>query len=144
MTTSKILVGVDGSEHSARAVRWCADHAAALGAEVIAVHVIDLPVYLGPGEPAMPIPPLTPEQRQELQDLAARDWCKPLADAGVAYRVILVDGSPAFALIRLAQDEGAELVVAGRRGIGGFAELLMGSTTHQLSHHLDRPLIIIP
>jgi nucleotide-binding universal stress UspA family protein len=47
-------------------------------------------------------------------------------------------------LIEIARTEGAELVVTGRRGRGGFAELLLGSTSHQLTHHVDRPLVIVP
>jgi nucleotide-binding universal stress UspA family protein len=142
MSSSKIIVGVDGSEHSIRAVQWCAAHAAELDAEVVAVHVIDIPVYLSDSE--LPIPPLSAAQREELHDLVTRDWCKPLADAGVAYRVVLEDGSPSVALMRAAQTENAELVVTGRRGRGGFAELVLGSTSNQLMHHLDRPLVLVP
>jgi nucleotide-binding universal stress UspA family protein len=142
MSSSKIIVGVDGSEHSIRAVRWCAAHAAELDAEVVAVHVIDTPVYLSDSE--LPIPPLSAAQREELNDLVTRDWCKPLADAGVPYRVVLGDGSPSVALMRAAQTENAELVVTGRRGRGGFAELVLGSTSNQLMHHLDRPLVLVP
>jgi nucleotide-binding universal stress UspA family protein len=142
MSSSKIIVGVDGSEHSIRAVQWCAAHAAELDAEVIAVHVIDTLVYLRNSE--LPIPPLLPQQREELHDLVTRDWCKPLADAGVSYRVTVMDGRPSVALMRAAQTENAELVVTGRRGRGGFAELLLGSTSHELTHHLDRPLVIVP
>ena len=142
MTSSKIIVGVDGSEYSARAVQWCAAHAAALDAQVVAVHVFDAPVYLDNN--GVPIPPMSPEQRERLHDLVAHDWCKALADAGVSYRVELKDGSPTVALMRAAETEDAALVVTGRRGRGGFAELLLGSTSHQLSHHLDRPLVIVP
>src|SRR4051794_533829 len=46
MTTRRIVVGVDGSDHSLRAVKWCAEYAQLLDAEVIAVHAIDMPVYL--------------------------------------------------------------------------------------------------
>jgi nucleotide-binding universal stress UspA family protein len=143
MSSSKIIVGVDGSEHSIRAVQWCAAHAAEFDAEVIAVHVINSPVYLGNSE--LPMPPSaqreeSPAQRKELRDLMTRDWCKPLADAGVSYRFVLLDGIPSVSLVQAAQTENAELVVTGRRGRGGFAELLLGSTSHQLTHHLDRPL----
>ncbi len=141
--TSKIILGVDGSLHSERAVRWCAAHAPALGAEVVVVHAIDVPVSLAMG-PYYAYPELTPEQREALGDDVAREWCKPLADAGVSYRVVVMEGSPAAAIIQTAHNEQAELVVAGRRGRGGFAELLLGSTSHQLSHHLDRPLVIVP
>jgi nucleotide-binding universal stress UspA family protein len=142
MSSSKIIVGVDGSEHSIRAVQWCAAHATEFDAEVIAVHVIDTLVYLGNSE--LPIPPLSPAQRQELHDLVIRDWCKPLADADIPYRVVLLDGRPSLALIQAAQTENADVVVTGRRGRGGFAELLLGSTSHELTHHLDRPLVIVP
>jgi nucleotide-binding universal stress UspA family protein len=137
-----MLVGVDGSEHSIRAVKWCAAWAGALDAEVIAVHVIDTIVYIGDTE--LPMPPLSAAQREEVRHLVVSDWCKPLADAGVSYRALLMDGNPAVALMQAAEAEDAELVVAGCRGRGGFAELILGSTSHQLTHHLDRPLVIVP
>ena len=73
-----------------------------------------------------------------------REAFAPLAPSGIAFRAVVVEGSPAAALIELARKEDVDLVVAGRRGRGGFAELLLGSTTHHLSHHLDRPLVIVP
>jgi nucleotide-binding universal stress UspA family protein len=142
MTSSKMLVGVDGSDHSMRAVQWCAAHAAALDAEVIAVHVIDAIVYIGDSK--LPMPPLSPQEREEVRRLVMSDWCKPLADAAVPYRVLLMDGNPALALMQAAEHEDAALVVTGRRGRGGFAELILGSTSHQLTHHLDRPLVVVP
>ncbi len=144
MTSSKIIVGVDGSSHSGRAVQWCADHAAALDAEVIAVHVIDFPTYDGPGISPFPIPALTPAQREEIRDIVTHEWCKPLANAGVVYRGVLMDGDPVAALMAAAKSEHADLVVTGRRGRGGFAELILGSTSHELTHYLDRPLLIVP
>jgi nucleotide-binding universal stress UspA family protein len=144
MTTSTIVVGVDGSEHSARAVAWCAQNAPALDAEVVAIHALETPVYAAPGMLSLPYPPLGQEQRDELRDVVSRDWCKALADAGVPYRALLVEGSPTIVLIDAARAENAALVVVGRRGRGGFAELVLGSTSHQLTHHLDRPLVIVP
>jgi nucleotide-binding universal stress UspA family protein len=125
-----------------RAVQWCATHAAGFDAEVVAVHVIEAVVYIGDSN--LPMPPLSASQHEEIQELVTHDWCKPLADAGVPYRVLLMDGSPALAIIQAAQTENAELVVTGRRGRGGFAALLLGSTSNQLTHHLDRPLVIVP
>ena len=46
--------------------------------------------------------------------------------------------------MQAAKTEKADLVVTGKRGRGGFAELILGSTSHVLSHHLDRPLVIVP
>jgi nucleotide-binding universal stress UspA family protein len=144
VTTSKIVVGVDGSEHSARALQWCADHAAALDAEVVVAHVMEIPLYGGDAMWPAPLPGPSPEQCAEVRDEITRDWCKPLADAGVEHRVVLVEGSPPYALMQVADSEGADLVVTGRRGRGGFAELLLGSTSHALTHHCHRPLVIVP
>jgi nucleotide-binding universal stress UspA family protein len=141
--TPRIIVGVDGSKHSERAVSWCAEHAGALGAEVVAVHSIDVPVF-ATAPLYYPALFLTPAQLEELRDVVSRDWCKPLADAGVTFRVVLTDDTPAASIIKSADAEAAMLVVVGRRGRGGFAELLLGSVSHQLAHHLNRPLVIFP
>jgi len=143
--TGKIIVGIDGSEHSLRAVQWCAQNAGRLGAEVVAVHMIDQPVYVGAGPVPFVVPPLADEQREELVDFATGTWCGPLADAGVSHRVLVVDGvSAANTIIDIARAEDADLVVVGRRGRGGFAALVLGSTSSQLTHHCDRPLLIVP
>lgn len=137
-----IVVGIDGSEPSQRAVEWCATYAPALDAEIVAVHAVDFPAYAAIGP--YPVPELTDEQRGDLRDVAALEWCKPLADAGVRHRILLVDGSPVHAISETAKAEDAVMVVTGRRGRGGFAELVLGSTSHQLTHHLDRPHLIVP
>jgi len=142
--SATMVVGVDGSAHAERAVAWCAAHAAAFDATVVAVHVIETPAYGSAMGPYVSLPPLTATQLDELRDVVARDWCKPLADAGIAFRVALMEGSAARAIMDAADKENAELVVTGRRGRGGFAELLLGSTSHHLSHHLARPLVIVP
>jgi nucleotide-binding universal stress UspA family protein len=140
----KILVGVDGSEHAKRAVEWCAQYAAALDAEVVAVHAIDIPFYVSPMVPELPPPPLSPEARSDLREHVTTVWCAPLANANVPFRVLLMDSDPALGIMQAAKTEQADLVVTGRRGRGGFAELVLGSTTYALIHHLDRPLVIVP
>jgi nucleotide-binding universal stress UspA family protein len=144
----RIIVGVDGSEPSARALGWCAANAKTLGAEVVAAFAIDLPIYaatgLGFAPIPVPFPAVTEAEREHLREKIMHDWCAPLAKAGVPFRGIVIDGSPAIAIMTLAEKENADLVVVGRRGCGGFAELLLGSTTHHLSHHLNRPLVIVP
>lgn len=139
----KMLVGVDGSEPSARAVQWCATHAPALEAEVVAVYVVETIVC--PPDPFgyAAMPPPEPDL-DEIHKRIEADWCASLTAATVPFRVVLERGPAAHALIDAANREGADLVVVGRRGRGGFAELLLGSTSHALSHHLDRPLVIVP
>lgn len=140
----KIIVGVDGSEHANRAIEWCAKYAPALDAEVVAVHAIDIPFYVSPTTASLPPPPLSPETRAEMREHITTVWCAPLAKATVPFRVVLMDSDPALAIMQAAKTEQADLVVTGRRGRGGFAELVLGSTTYALTHHLERPLVIVP
>jgi len=141
---STIVVGVDGSTHSQKAVEWCAGHATALNAEVVVVHAIDVVGIGAAVGPYYAATVLTEREERELHDVIERDWCKPLADAGVLFRVALISGRPAPGIMHVADHEGADLIVVGRRGRGGFAELVLGSTSHQLSHHARCPLVIIP
>lgn len=144
----KIVVGVDGSEPASRAVQWCAKYAGTLEAEVIVVHAIDIPmdapvVDLDVSPPVL-IPSPSQEYRAELREHIRAVWCAPLANANVPYRVVVMEIGPAPSIMEVAQTEQADLVVTGRRGRGGIAELVLGSTSHTLTHHLDRPMVIVP
>jgi nucleotide-binding universal stress UspA family protein len=140
----KIVVGVDGSEGSARALSWCAKYAGQLGAEVIAVHALELAIFATSLDPIAPPPVWSAADRDRILTVLRDEWCKPLADASVPFRAEVVDGYPPKVLIDVANRDAADLVVSGRRGLGGFKELLLGSTSNHLSHHLDRPLLLVP
>jgi nucleotide-binding universal stress UspA family protein len=139
----KIVVGVDGSEPSLRAVAWCAKYGAALGAEVIAAHAVEVPVY-PTAAGFFPMPAYTPPDLEHLRKVVAEEWCAPLTAAGVPFRAEVREGYPANVIKDLAASESADLVAVGRRGLGGFGELLLGSTSHHLSHHVPCALVIVP
>lgn len=142
-TPRRIVVGLDGSTGSARALNWAMGVAKALDAEIIAVHVFQL-------LPAVPaVYGLSPiqysdEWHEQLKGQFENDWCAPVKKAGVAYRTILEMGSPAPTLIAVAQREQADLIVTGTRGMGGFKELMLGSVSHQLVLHATVPVVVIP
>jgi len=113
----------------------------------VVVHALDVTYVFGFGSPlalAPPPPPYPKERIEKFRDVIARDWCKPLADAGVDFRVVVAEARPADLIRQTAKDEGAALVVCGRRGRGGVAEFILGSVSHELSHHIDVPLVIVP
>ncbi|MGO9876991.1 MAG: universal stress protein [Acidimicrobiia bacterium] len=140
----KIIVGVDGSEQSGRAVEWCARHAHALGAEITAVHAINLAVVVSPMSSYVPVPQFTDIDLDQLRKVVTNKWCAALTEAKIPFEVVLKETDPALAIMEVANTENADLVVTGRRGRGGFAELVLGSTTYALTHHLNRPLVIVP
>jgi nucleotide-binding universal stress UspA family protein len=141
---TKIVVGVDGSEHSTRALDWCARYAEALDAEIVVVHAIEIPINptVGLGAAYSPIPAVP--DPSDVEGHIERDWCAPLTKVDAKFRVVCTLGVPSVVINQVAEREEADLVVAGRRGRGGFAELLLGSTSHQLTHHVHRPLVIVP
>ena len=141
---SRIVVGVDGSEHSDAAVEWAARMAKGMGSEVVAVFAISPPIYLDTGYMGpVAMPQFDPEWRAEMKTEFETKWCKRLRDAGVQYRTVMEDGRPASVIAQVADSLDADVIVVGRRGRGGVAELVLGSVSHELVLHSKRPVLLI-
>ncbi len=138
-----IVVGVDGSEHAAKAVEWAVRMAKGMGSEVVAVYAVDNPVTFGEAFVAVTPPQFDPAWRAEVENLFENVWCKPLRDAAVRYRPIMRDGRPATVVADVADEVDADVIVLGRRGRGGMAELVLGSVSHELVLHSARPVLLI-
>ena len=94
-----------------------------LGAEVIAVHALGLLEPTGEGGTAP-----AQGQRDTVRHELDTAWCAPLHTAGLPTRHLLRDGSPVAVVLAVADEEDADLIVLGSRGLGGYPELLLGST----------------
>jgi nucleotide-binding universal stress UspA family protein len=134
---SWIVVGVDGSETSQRALGWALEEGRLRHVGVEVVHAWNPPTHAVPTLPNAYAP----------FDEAARtvvDQALAHADTtGVpTVRPVVRQGSGGEVLVRLAR--GADLVIVGSRGLGGFKGLLLGSVSHHLSHHAPCPVIVIP
>jgi nucleotide-binding universal stress UspA family protein len=139
MKLRRILVGVDGSTNSLGAVEWTAGLAKVAGSEVIAVHALGLLEHLQGSNPIS-----AHSHRDEIRDHFETAWCAPLDSAEVRCRKLLHDGSPVSVLLQVAEDEDADLIVVGSRGLGGYPELLLGSTSTQVAQNSSRPVTIVP
>ena len=143
-TMSTILVGVDGSEGSAAALRWACGLALAAGAEVVAVHVLD-PSAEDVRPLGLPRTVLNEaDWREAVQAELEAMWCAPLARAGVRHRTRVEEGRPGPCLAELARQEHADLVVTGHRGLSGLAALVHGSVSAYLTHHSPCPVAVVP
>ncbi len=140
---SGIIVGVDGSTHSQRALDW-AVHEAAIRQLPLRVLTVSRAVvgYWGgavafPGDRAV-----TDKARAVAQELT--DKALALASDAVPANVTVeaINGIPAEELI--GASKGADMIVLGSRGTGGFARLLLGSVTTQVVHHAHCPVVVIP
>ncbi|WP_163549346.1 universal stress protein [Candidatus Frankia nodulisporulans] len=139
-TNGPVVVGVDGSPTSIEALRWAAGEARLRGA-VLRVVQAWAPVPVG-------YPAVYVGVDFEASEKAARSVLDACLDAGIAQRgtltvedMLVTDGAT-HALLTATED--AQLLVVGSRGHGGFAELLLGSVTHQCLHHAPCPVVVIP
>jgi nucleotide-binding universal stress UspA family protein len=141
-----IIVGVDGSDHSRYALGWAMREAVKhqLPLTVMSIH-------------PPPVRPATgiywglhnyPDNRydQELARRAVQDFVNEVAsetgEAPPGITVSVLVGDAAEELIRAAGD--ADMLVVGSRGSGGFARLLLGSVSSQVTQHAPCPVVVIP
>jgi len=133
----KILVAVDDSPHSERAVRFVARMRWPAGSRVIVVNVMT-PVLTPPvvgGDGGVPLMiEVTEEQRQQARTVTGRSEAA-LRESGIAAESRLPAGDPREALLRLVADERADLLVMGSHGRTGLSKLLLGSvSSHAVTH----------
>lgn len=140
MSSSRIVVGVDGSSESKTALDWAIDLARDTDATVIAVHATEIGLSsMFPSETS----PDYDEVRQQLEKVVSDDWCQALAVADVPSEVIVQDGGPALVLITLAERMGARTIVVGPRGEGGSPNVPLGSVGFHLAQYANRPVTIV-
>lgn len=146
MAKSKLyVVGVDGSDCSRRAVEFATGLAGDTGAQLLLVHVINWSGYTPMNVMEVVERPL---EKSEEDRIARDDILGPAADtvaaAGIGVRTWYSWGHAATMIVQQAFDEGADLIVMGRRGHGPIAELIMGSVSNAVSHHSAIPVILVP
>lgn len=135
-----IVVGVDGSPGAARAVEWAAGEAKLRGTGLTLVHAWHIP-----GAVTMTAAGATAAEWQVVEDAAHAVLDEMAEDAfgyGVEVKAVLVQAQAAPALIE--QAAGADLLVVGTRGRGGFAGLLLGSVSQAVAHHAPCPVVVVP
>ena len=140
----QIVVGVDGSDSSRKALAWAYDEAGHHGATLLVVSTWE--------PPTVPMTPpywnLTPEEygdqpRQEVLQRLERFTSELVPkDPAVDVRTSVEEGkNPAKVLIERSKE--ADLVVVGSRGHGGFVGMLLGSVSQHLVAHAECPVVVV-
>lgn len=138
---SKMLVPVDGSENSFRALDQAIFLAKSTGASVTAMHVIESP------------PTVYVESQKLLDELLANyraesakvlDKCKQVAnESGVKIETAIAEGDAASNITGYAHKEGFDLIIIGSRGLGRFKEMVLGSVSNKVLHHVKCSVLIV-
>lgn len=141
-----IVVGVDGSEHSLAALRWAVAEARTRDVDLVVVHAWQYPygAAIGsmPGEAAAVRHELMDELGDDARAVVEQALEAVAAEtAGLTVSTEVVEGSAGSVLVEAA--DGAELLVVGSRGRGGFTGLLLGSTGRYCAHSAPCPVVIV-
>jgi nucleotide-binding universal stress UspA family protein len=137
-----ILVGIDGSGHSKRALEWAMKEAALRQTSLTVLAVHQVVTGWGGAEPF----PGDQELIDKTSQAAKAETDKVLAGLEGPHpqsvTVRTVQGFPAEEIINAGAD--ADLIVVGSRGAGGFGRMLVGSVPSQVVQHAHKPVVIIP
>jgi nucleotide-binding universal stress UspA family protein len=138
---ARVIVGIDGSDTSSRALDWALDEGRLHRATVEVVHAWTFPY--GTGEKfaavAFDSTPLEDAARRTL-DAAVESADTRGLPASVTRTLTI--GSAAASILDAA--ENADLIVVGSRGLGGFKGLLLGSVSYHIVHHATCPVVVLP
>jgi len=138
---TKILVPVDGSDNSYRALDAALFFSDKLGSKVAAVHVMeDIPVLHIQSEKLL---------RELLEDYKNREQLiltkssEIARKKGLAIDTILLRGNPSSIILDFCEKEKYDVIVMGSRGLGKFKELILGSVSNKIVHHSRSPVVLI-
>jgi nucleotide-binding universal stress UspA family protein len=134
----RVVVGIDGSKASLRALEFAAEEAKLRGATLQVILA-----FLAPNTAGAPLPPefydeLEEGSRDELD--AAIERVPEIKELSAVVRTVVAE-TPTMALLAASHD--ATLLVVGSRGHGGFSSLLLGSVSHQCVLHAACPVVVV-
>lgn len=136
-----IIVGVDGSDHSVHALTWAATEARLRGVTLRAVTTFSVGFLSTGYEIALPDRGDLKAATQTMLD-AALDTVRETGGLdGVDVESVVLEGHAGERLIALS--DGAEMVIVGSRGRGGFVGALMGSVTTYVVNHASCPVVVV-
>lgn len=145
-TSSRLVVGVDGSPQGDDALAFALAEAARCGDEVLLVTTWDrTPVALG-----LPMTPVTlPPSDEDLRDGARQAQAEALTralsvagDHGVTVGSEVFEGDPGARLVEASR--GARLLVVGSRSLGAVRAVLLGSVSRYVARHAECPVVVVP
>jgi len=128
----RIVVGIDGSEESLRALDWAAAQAEQTGA-TLDIHTAYEPGYTF----------ITYDEVERTMDRLIAGATSRVAEAHPSVPISSGTHQDSPTKVLIAAAEGADLLVVGTRGRGGFNGLLLGSVSQQCSLHAPCPLLIV-
>jgi nucleotide-binding universal stress UspA family protein len=140
-----IVVGTDGSETAGEAVRQATELARATGDSIDLVSAYEPVSSARLREEAQQVPKdleWTINPREDV-DATLRDAAEEIEAAGVPVTTYAREGDPADAILDVAEERNAGLIIVGNKGMTGAKRFLLGSVPNKVSHHAPCSVLII-
>jgi universal stress protein A len=131
----KILVPIDFSTHSAEATRLAADLARRYGASLTVVHALQILTYAMPEGYVVPTPEQFAVIVSQLEGQLAGVKKDALAAGAANVETKLLQGGATSEILRVAQEDGIDLIVMGTHGRTGLKHMLIGSIAEKVARH---------
>jgi nucleotide-binding universal stress UspA family protein len=141
----QIVVGTDGSETAAKAVGQAAELAASVGATLLVVSAFEPISGSRLREEASQVPDDVRWMVNPREDVDAtlQTAVELAAEVGAASKTFARQGDPADAILDVAEEQGADLIVVGNKGMTGAKRFLLGSVPNKVSHHAPCSVLIV-
>ncbi|MCF7698953.1 universal stress protein [Loktanella sp. M215] len=144
MMFNRILVCFDGSDHAAAALRIAADLANRYRATMVIVHVPEIRNdAIAVGSEVIFVPTDEAEVRARAAEVLEQGAAIATEAGHAAASTKVLRGSAAEAILAYAKDDGIDLIVSGRRGMGTLRGLLVGSVSQKLTSHAACPVLTV-
>ena len=140
-----IVVGTDGSETANEAVRQATDLAKSVGARVNLVSAFEPVGNQRLREERQQVPEDMQWMVNEREDVEAtlKTAAESIREAGVEVETFARQGDPADAILDVAEENNADLIIVGNKGMSGAKRFLLGSVPNKVSHHAPCSVMII-
>ena len=140
-----IVVGTDGSETAGEAVRQATDLAKSVGARIHLVSAFEPVGNQRLREERTQVPDDMQWMVNEREDVEAtlRGAGAKIEESGVDVETFARQGDPADAILDVAEEQNADLIIVGNKGMTGAKRFLLGSVPNKVSHHAPCSVLII-
>ncbi|XP_046542601.1 universal stress protein YxiE-like isoform X1 [Haliotis rubra] len=140
----KVLIAMDGSDHSNYAFDWYMDRLHRMGNDVVVAHCPDYSaIYHTPGisgDPSL-VAELVREEAVKIGVIVDK-LRERLTKTGVPGRILRLNGHPGSSLVKAAEEEEVDYVVTGTRGRGMMSRKILGSVSDYIVHHSHVPVVV--
>ena len=138
---TNVLVPVDGSDNSYRALDAALLLTEKLGSSITVVNVIEQ-VPITHIESEKLLSELLEAYKRENQEILSK--CSNIAtEKGLSIKTLLLQGNPASVILDYSKKEKFDLVIVGSRGMGKFKQLILGSVSSKIVHHSPCAILLI-